>query len=476
MAHGPAPRAGTSAEGSNGLDQMRRTVEEMGLVGQAPPAHDAVMANWQRLVDDYLEFLQRYMSNPELPEEQKLRLSLTTDVEEERKQRNQLANLVRDRWLKSQAGMGERYFGKLVNDLYDELVGLSVLAPLWRDPEVTEILVDGWNKISYERNGRLYSTDLSFRSPKHAETVARSLAETVSDRALSRSNPLVTARIPNSRIAFAYGEVAQSGLYIALRKHHGLLRVEDLLNRRAMTPEMAEFLRRCVLARANILISGGTGAGKTTVINALSSFIPDSERVITIEDSFELELQNNHWVALQAKEAASADDTVRVTIADLLRQTLRMRPDRIVVGEVRDGEAAETLLEAANTGHDGTMTTVHANGAWDAINSRIVTLYQRDTGVSTQVARAEVSRAFELVVHVARRQGKRFIGEIAEVGQVNPTTGEIELRTLYAGKVVDDEVIFTKGEPVNPQGDLARKLIDSGVVRERSRSDSEKEV
>ncbi|MFG0334445.1 MAG: hypothetical protein ACF8TS_13860, partial [Maioricimonas sp. JB049] len=235
----PNPNSGRgSQEGSVTPEQMRRAVEASGI-----PIHSSRNSgmrtgeeNWQAIIDEYLEFLQRQMSNPELSPDQRLKLHLTVNREEEARQRNQLANLIRDDVLRERAGFGEEQFGRLVNDLYDELIGLSVLAGLWRDPEVTEILVDGWDRISYEKNGTLHRADhLRFRSPKHAATVARNLAEAVSDRALTRSNPLVTARIPNSRVAFAYGEVAASGLYIALRKHHVLMRVEDLLDRNAMT-------------------------------------------------------------------------------------------------------------------------------------------------------------------------------------------------------------------------------------------------
>lgn len=431
---------------------------------EAGPDSTRVLNQSERedLADNLAEFLPIVQQRAS---ETNTRFRLDVGPEEEAEARELVAGWIRGVWLDSTKGGEAATFDQMVSAIYDEMVGLSVIAPLWRDDTITEILVDGWDDIYIERNGRLEPTDLSFRSPQHAADVARRLAEVVSDRALTLTNPLVTARLPKSRIAFAYGDVVSSGLSISLRKFRELLDVDSLISFGALTETMRDLLDDCVTARANIVISGGTGAGKTTIINALSNFIHDSERVITIEDSFELDLQNRFWVPLQAKTRASADDTVSITISDLLTQTLRMRPDRIVVGEVRDGKAAATLLEAANTGHDGTMTTVHTNSAFDAINGRLPLLLRRGSGATDDVAKSEIASAFDLVVHVTRRHGVRFVEEIAEVSAYDPTSGLVALRTLFKGDLDVNtlEVTHRRVGGIDPNGALARKFDEFGI-------------
>lgn len=355
---------------------------------------------------------------------------------------------------------------QIMSIAYDELLGISVLGPIWRDDDVTEILVDAWDRVVIERNGRLEETNppIKFRDPEHARKIARDLALKVSDRALTPANPLVTAELPGARVAFAIDKVVKSGLSVSMRKFRPLLNMDGLLSMGALDTEMRDFLADCVKARANVLVSGGTGTGKTTMINALSTFIPHSERVITIEDAYELKMDTPHWVALQTKEAASADDEVVVTMADLLVTVLRMRPDRIIVGEIREPKGASVMLQAANTGHDGTMTTIHANTADRALNFRMVSFARTGAAMTAEVAAAEVSSAINLVVQVVRRAGRRYISEVAVVDPSCLSDGLIKPVPVFSGSLIEGHPQFSKVGSVPPATELGMKLEELGLL------------
>jgi pilus assembly protein CpaF len=359
---------------------------------------------------------------------------------------------------------------------YDELLGISVVGPFWRDDEVTEILIDAWDSITIERNGALHRTPLRFVDLNHAKDVARSLAQKVSDRALNPANPLVTAELPGARVTFAIDRVVKSGISVSLRKFPPLMRMANLLERGALSEEMRDFLADAVTARANVLVSGGTGTGKTTFINALSESIPDTERVITIEDAYELALRNTHWVAMQTKEASSADDEVHIDLSQLLRNTLRMRPDRIVVGEIREPAGATVMLNAANTGHDGTMTTIHAQSADRALNFRLVGLIRTGANMPSEVAALEVASAIDLVVQVKREKGVRFVSEIITCDPEDVDGAIITPHVIFRGALVptveqaDDgttKVVhrprFEHVGPLPASNALALKMLSEGV-------------
>ena len=361
---------------------------------------------------------------------------LTRDIALDRHQRATLQEKVAPRLVDSNISIGNPRDIDTVFDLaYDEMIGISVVGDLWRDESVDEILIDSWDKICVERFGRIVETGRRFRSPEHALGVARRLSQLVSDRAVSRTNALVTAQLPRARVQFIWGNVAASGLAVSIRKFRDLLGMDKLLEFASLSEEMRDFLSDAVHARATILVSGGTGTGKTTMINALSEFIPDSERVITIEDSYELSLSNRHVVALQAKGRSSSDDTVFINQEDLMVASLRMRPDRIIVGEIREPSAAAVMLQAANTGHDGTMTTLHASSVSVALNNRMVSLLMRSgVGFSDEVARSEVSQAIDLVIQISRRGGRRFVSEIALVDPSYLETGLVRALPLFVGE------------------------------------------
>lgn len=400
--------------------------------------------------------------------------TLTRDPELDRNQRRLLQEKVAPKLLGASISFRSPADTPTIFDLaYDELIGISVVGDLWRDDDVDEILIDAWNQIVVERYGKLEDTGRRFRSPEHANAVARNLSRMLSDRTVSNTNALVTALLPGARVQFAWGNVVKSGLSISIRKFRELMGMSALLRGDSLNEEMRDFLHDAVRARATILVSGGTGTGKTTMINALSESIPDTERVITIEDAYELTLANHHVVSLQAKARSSADDSIVVTQEDLMVASLRMRPDRIIVGEIREPSAAAVMLAAANTGHDGTMTTLHASSTLVALNNRLTSLLMRSSvGYSEEVARSEVSQAIDLVVHISRRGGHRFVSEIALVDPsfvgsvaVQPLplfVGEVSIITGSNGEMVEVLPSFRNTGKVPRASQLGVKLSDIG--------------
>lgn len=341
---------------------------------------------------------------------------------------------------------------------YDETLGIGPLGPLWRDDSVSEILVSGWNKVTIERAGRLEHTHVRFRDPEHLEETGRALASrSKDDRALSPTNPLVTLQLPGARLQFVWKPLSVLGGSIAIRKFGALMAMDDLMARGSLNEPMRDFLAQAVAARATILVSGGTGSGKTTFINALSEFIPTSERVVTIEDALELQLRNQHVESFVTKEAASADDRVLFGQDALLKATLRMRPDRIIVGEIRDGRGCAVMLEAANTGHDGTMTTVHANTPELALK-RMTRLLRTADALPDDVARDEVAGALDLVVQVVRTRGQRFVSHISVVDQ---TTGRSQ--DVFVGEILPghDRPTFRQVGGIGSDTGLAFRLADA---------------
>jgi len=398
------------------------------------------------------------------------RFELTRDKEIDMLQRKQLQDSVSPRLLDAKVSIQNPLDVKATFDLvYDELIGISVIGPLWRDDYITEVMVDGWDKVTIEKGGMLYQTPIRFRDIRHAERVARDLASKVSDRQLSPVSPLLTAPLPGARITFCYGSVVSSGLSITLRKFPVLLGMEGLLKIGSLSIEMAAFLQMCVESRATVLVSGGTGTGKTTMINALSQYIPDTERVITIEDAFELNLSNKNWVALQTKERASGDDTVIISQDMLLVNTLRMRPDRIIVGEIREGNGATVMLRAATTGHDGTMTTIHANDPETALNERLVDMVREVNKAPDEVVKRSVSRAINLVIHVTREQKKRYISSIAVIDRSCIKDGSIVPEEIFTGRLgKDGKITYKQISKVRAETELGIKLIQAGYASEVS--------
>jgi pilus assembly protein CpaF len=317
---------------------------------------------------------------------------------------------------------------RLVSEVQHELFGLGPLEPLLADPTISDILVNNHNSIYIERRGKLQKTSITFKDNEHLMRVIERIVSTVGRR-IDEAQPMVDARLPDgSRVNAIIPPLALDGPVLSIRRFGtDPLKMHNLIENGALTKEIAILFEMCVKARLNIIISGGTGAGKTTLLNALSAFIPSDERIVTIEDSAELQLQQPHIVRLETRPP-NIEAKGEVSQRDLVRNALRMRPDRIVIGEVRGGEAID-MLQAMNTGHDGSLTTIHANTTRDAL-ARLETMIQM-TGMrlSDRAMRQQISSAVDMVIQVARlTDGTRRIVSISEItGMEGDTTAMQEI-------------------------------------------------
>jgi pilus assembly protein CpaF len=303
----------------------------------------------------------------------------------------------------------------IVRQIGDSVLGLGPLEPFVRDPEVTEIMVNGWDTIYVERGGKLYWTGVKFHDEGQLRRTIDKIVAKVGRR-VDEASPYVDARLPDgSRVNAIIPPLAIDGPCLTIRKFAtDPYQAEDLIEFGTMTSPVAKFLDACVRGRINILVSGGTGAGKTTTLNVLSSFIPDDERIITIEDAAELKLQQPHVVRLEYRPP-NIEGRGEVTIRDLVRNALRMRPDRIVVGEVRGGEALD-MLQAMNTGHDGSISTIHANSPRDALSRLETMVLMAGMDLGVRAIREQISSALNLIIHQGRlKDGTRRITHITEI-------------------------------------------------------------
>lgn len=425
--------------------------------------HAAQRPRWTQPSDETWERAQRLLSfiSADTETHQVNSFVLTRDPVLDAQQRADMEVILAPRLMKMQKGMlSPAAQSQIFDVVYDELLGIGILGQLWRDADVSEIMVDAWDKISVERNGVIEMTPLRFASHEVAVRSARELSRKVSDRALTHANPIVTAQLPGARVAFCLGQITASGLSITMRKFRTLLGPDQLLAGGSVNAEMLDFLQRCVRARATILIAGGTGTGKTTQINILSNFIPDTERIVSIEDAFELQLANRHVVSLQTKESASSDDTVSVTQEMLLVHALRMRPDRIIIGEIREARGASLVMQAATTGHDGTMATIHASDPHTAVNERLSDLLT-ESGKPEAAARRSIAAAINLVVQVDRRRGRRFISHIDALSPSCIHNGIVVPEPIFVGELNSEGVpVFRRVGDVRPETDLGTKLQD----------------
>ena len=297
----------------------------------------------------------------------------------------------------------------------DEVLGFGPLESLLSNPSISEIMVNGPQHIFIEQKGHLTETAVKFDDEAHLMRVIDRIIRPLGRR-VDRKSPMVDARLPDgSRVNVIIPPASIHGPTMTIRKFsQKALQIEDLIQFGSLTPRMAEFLRACVVTRLNTIVAGGTGSGKTTLLNVLSNFIPDDERIVTIEDSAELQLNKPHVVALEARPP-EADGTGRITIRELVTNSLRMRPDRIVVGEVRGGEALD-MLQAMNTGHDGSLTTIHANTPRDVISRLETLVLMAGIDFPIKVVREQIAGAIDLIVQQARlRDGSRKIVKISEV-------------------------------------------------------------
>lgn len=318
---------------------------------------------------------------------------------------------------------------RLRHMVFNSIRGMDVLQDILDDEEVTEIMVNGPRHIFVEKEGSLRETGLVFEHQGRLEDIAQQIASQ-GNRIVNESSPILDVRLEDgSRVNIVVPPIAIEGPVITIRKFpKDALTMKRLIQMEAVTDEVGEFLKKLVRAKYNIFISGGTGAGKTTFLNILSNFIPHNERVITIEDSAELQIQNiDNLVRLEARNA-NVEGKNKVTIRELVKSALRMRPDRIIVGEIRDSAAID-LLTALNTGHDGSLSTGHANSPRDMLN-RLETLVLMGLDIPLAAIRQQIASGIDLVIHLGRLRDKsRRVLEISEVGDV--VEGEIVLHTLY---------------------------------------------
>ena len=304
---------------------------------------------------------------------------------------------------------------QVVTQLVHDIKGLGPIEPLLLDSRVSDILINGMDSVYVERNGQLQQANVRFRDAQHLLHIAQRIAGWVGRR-VDEANPMVDARLPDgSRVNIIIPPLAIDGAAVSIRRFtlQGIA-LEEMASRQVMSAAMAEVFRICVKARLNILISGGTGSGKTTFMNALSQHIDHGERLVTIEDAAELQLQQPHVVRLETR-TMSAEGTGEVTMRDLLVNTLRMRPDRIIVGEVRGGEATE-MLQAMNTGHPGSMCTLHANSPRDALTRLENMLMMAGTEIPLPAIRRQIASSVDIVVQLARlRSGHRCVTSLTNV-------------------------------------------------------------
>jgi pilus assembly protein CpaF len=343
---------------------------------------------------------------------------------------------------------------RLVNEVLDETFGLGPLEPLLRDPTISDILINGPKTVYIERRGRLERVNIAFNDERHLLQIVQRIAARVGRR-VDETSPMVDARLPDgSRVNAIIPPLALDGSLVSIRRFGARpLLADDLIAKQSITPEMVQFLSACVRARVNVLISGGTGSGKTTLLNMLSGYIPDDERVATIEDAAELRLQQSHVVRMETR-GANIEGTGQVTTRDLVKNALRMRPDRIIIGECRGPEALD-MLQAMNTGHEGSMTTIHANDTRDAISRLEMMVGMAGFDLPIWIIRRQIASALQIVVQAARLiGGPRKIIKISEItGQEGEVVSMHDLFVFKQTGVDNDRVAqgYFQATGIRPQ-------------------------
>ncbi len=346
---------------------------------------------------------------------------------------------------------------RVIEDVIDEVLGYGPIDPFLRDDEITEVMVNGHDQVFIERAGVLYETDARFADDDHLMRVIERIVAGVGRR-VDEASPMVDARLPDgSRVNVIVPPLALKGPILTIRKFSAdALTADDLVELGSLTPELVDVLEGCVRGKLNVLISGGTGVGKTTLLNVLSSFIPDSERILTIEDAAELQLHQEHVVSLESRPA-NIEGQGEIRIRDLVRNALRMRPDRIIVGEVRGPETVD-MLQAMNTGHEGSLTTIHANSPRDALARLEVLVLTAGVDLPLRAIREQIASAFDVVIQISRLvDGSRIVTHVTEVLRMESDV--ITIQDLFLARPGSGNV-----HPTGIRPHFADKLAASGVV------------
>lgn len=340
---------------------------------------------------------------------------------------------------------------KLVTEVTAEILGLGSLEALLKDESITEIMINGYNKVYVERKGKIELTDVRFRDEEHLMHIIDRIVSPLGRR-VDENSPLVDARLPDgSRINIIIPPLSLVGACATIRKFSvHPLSIEDLIGFGSLNSRMGDFLHDCVRGRLNIIVSGGTGSGKTTFLNVLSSFIPPTERIVTLEDAAELRLEQEHVVSLETRPA-NIEGRGAVTMRDLVRNALRMRPDRIVVGEVRTGEALD-MLQAMNTGHDGSMTTAHSNNPRDLLSRLETMVLMAGLDLPVKAIREQITAGIDLIVHISRMaDGSR---KVISIGEVMGMEGDV---------IVTQELFKFDYEGTDEQGKVKGQFVATGT-------------
>jgi pilus assembly protein CpaF len=354
---------------------------------------------------------------------------------------------------------------RVAQEVADDILGHGPLEPYLRDPEVSEIMVNGHDQIYIERNGRLYPVGASFADEAHLRRTIEKIVARVGRR-VDESSPMVDARLPDgSRVNAVVPPVALDGSLLTIRKFAAEpLTIAHLIHFGTMTPQVADLLRLCVQGRLNIVIGGGASSGKTTTLNVLSAFIPEDERIVTIEDAAELQLRQEHVLRLESRPA-NLERRGEVTIRDLVRNALRMRPDRIIVGEVRDAATLD-MLQAMNTGHEGSITTIHSNSPRDSLSRLETMVMMAGVDLSQRAIREQMASAIDLIVHQSRlKDGSRRITQITEVQGMESDVVVLQDVFKFDFHAGTDELGRPRGQlrPTGLRPMFLNRLADRGV-------------